>query len=543
MDCAFEVLLEIFVPLVGMSGFDEVVGEAEEEGTVAGAHELFGSFRLLFAMVERLAAFTVFLAAFAGAERVFAFGWNAVRNWSHGGSLGEGRELGDQYYSDSGREFVEPSCEMICFQLLLTFMKSLRILLLCGSAALADTGSLRLIWTDKDLGKIESSDIDGGNRVTLKTGLSDPRGIVVDVSQDKIYWASHTASGTIYRANCDGTGQEVFLSSLFNPADLALDLENRMIYWAAEGDDGNPGFIQRASLDDSPTAETVLSGLNRPYYLAVDGGFIYWSDFDSGVIHRATTEGGGTAPYNFITGLSRVRDVEVADGFIYWGDRGSSDIRRRAVNGAETGEVLYSGVGLGRPHGLVLDLEGGQLYWTDTTTTSISSGSLDGVAAKGTIAATSLLGPWGIALVRPAEAGDPHGDWRRENFATEDLNDPLKEATVWGDSADPDLDGRNNLLEYAQGTDPNFTILPPGLISVVSGESVHVTFRVRADDDQLIATLEATGDLESGPWSGDMLEEIGERVPDPENDGYEFVTVEVDEGLTELFLRLRVSRE
>jgi len=44
--------------------------------------------------------------------------------------------------------------------------------------------------------------------------------------------------------------------------------------------------------------------------------------------------------------------------------------------------------------------------------------------------------------------------WRSQYFSYADLSDPTKEATVWGDLADPDQDGMNNLLEFAIGLDP-----------------------------------------------------------------------------------------
>jgi hypothetical protein len=44
--------------------------------------------------------------------------------------------------------------------------------------------------------------------------------------------------------------------------------------------------------------------------------------------------------------------------------------------------------------------------------------------------------------------------WRSQYFSAADLADPTKDTTVWGDTADPDQDGMDNLLEYAVGLDP-----------------------------------------------------------------------------------------
>jgi len=109
---------------------------------------------------------------------------------------------------------------------------------------------------DKDLGLIQASDPNGGNR---ELSLSDPRGIAVDTDQEKIFWAVHEVNGAIWWADCDGTNAEVFIGSLDEPADLELDSENGVIYWISEGS----GQIQKANLDDGREVTVVLSGLNQ----------------------------------------------------------------------------------------------------------------------------------------------------------------------------------------------------------------------------------------------------------------------------------------
>ncbi len=49
--------------------------------------------------------------------------------------------------------------------------------------------------------------------------------------------------------------------------------------------------------------------------------------------------------------------------------------------------------------------------------------------------------------------GDPLDQWRNVMFASSDLMDPSK-VNTWDDLADPDVDGRQNLWEYAFGRDP-----------------------------------------------------------------------------------------
>lgn len=66
--------------------------------------------------------------------------------------------------------------------------------------------------------------------------------------------------------------------------------------------------------------------------------------------------------------------------------------------------------------------------------------------------------PGGYAIFGPEECsvgildddGKTLAQWGQENFSEEELQNPL----VSGDQADPDLDGRGNLFEYALGFDP-----------------------------------------------------------------------------------------
>lgn len=48
---------------------------------------------------------------------------------------------------------------------------------------------------------------------------------------------------------------------------------------------------------------------------------------------------------------------------------------------------------------------------------------------------------------------ETYAHWAALHFG-DAVNDPSKEATVWGTNADPDRDGRANLMEYALGNDP-----------------------------------------------------------------------------------------
>ena len=91
--------------------------------------------------------------------------------------------------------------------------------------------------------------------------------------------------------------------------------------------------------------------------------------------------------------------------------------------------------------------------------------------------------------------------WRGENFSAADLNDPAKEASIWGNAADPDQDGNHNWKEYAFGGDP----LDPSdanlhvklqITSGTGGETVlELTYWQRSNDPALTFTHQVSSDL------------------------------------------------
>jgi RHS repeat-associated protein len=114
----------------------------------------------------------------------------------------------------------------------------------------------------------------------------------------------------------------------------------------------------------------------------------------------------------------------------------------------------------------------------------------------------------------PEPVSDPYRSWAMEKWGAAIVNDPAKEGTVWGESADPDADGYINLQEYTYDTDPRQPTLDP--VSWSGGGMVpgfaSLTFRQRVDDPALIIFPQYSEDMqswwpepprESFSWSGD----------------------------------------
>jgi hypothetical protein len=135
-----------------------------------------------------------------------------------------------------------------------------------------------------------------------------------------------------------------------------------------------------------------------------------------------------------------------------------------------------------------------------------------------------------------APGGKPGGvdvltvaDWRSMHFAPGDLADPAKEATVWGDNADPDGDGATNAEEFAAGTDPldAFDAFYADVLKGATG--MIIRFPVKANRAYAVEYKSTIGASEWLPLSP--------SVPAQVNDGvFDFVD---PAGVSERFYRVK----
>ncbi len=95
--------------------------------------------------------------------------------------------------------------------------------------------------------------------------------------------------------------------------------------------------------------------------------------------------------------------------------------------------------------------------------------------------------------------------WRAQNFSAADRADPAKEATVWGDNADPDIDGFTNYAEFALASSPlNPQSRPAQTVTTFTDpqtqqQYLQITMLVR--DGLAGVTLTAQGANNVGTWS------------------------------------------
>jgi hypothetical protein len=122
--------------------------------------------------------------------------------------------------------------------------------------------------------------------------------------------------------------------------------------------------------------------------------------------------------------------------------------------------------------------------------------------------------------------GDNLDAWRLGYFSPADLTDPSKEVTVWGDKADPDHDGLDNLLEFALGLNPNQREtsqqgLAPSLIESAGNKYLVLSYRHRVSEPLLQYIVEVSPDKQAWNSGAGVVVELSRT---PLGGGFETVT-------------------
>lgn len=131
----------------------------------------------------------------------------------------------------------------------------------------------------------------------------------------------------------------------------------------------------------------------------------------------------------------------------------------------------------------------------------------------------------GVATTTSAFVLDVTGNaldaWRLLHFSPSDLADASREAMVWGDKADPDHDGQDNLLEFALGLDPrqrqaSQMAVTPGLVEIAGKKHLWITYKHRKNEPLLQYVPEVSPDKQNWNSGSGFVVEIGRSSIDTE---------------------------
>ena len=194
-------------------------------------------------------------------------------------------------------------------------------------------------------------------------------------------------------AKADGSDVQVIADTAGSPDGIAVDAAKAQVYWTNMATWSptvrfGAGSLQRASLNGSSVTTVVPSGGTfRPKQMAIDpkGGKLYWSDREGMRVMRSNLDGSDVEtlvetgqrvegergdPRNYCVGIA----LDLERGEIYWtqrGDRSNNGSIRRASIHIPKGEdpahrtdirVLFDQ--LPEPVDLALDLKTRTMYWT-----------------------------------------------------------------------------------------------------------------------------------------------------------------------------------
>ncbi|RYD20517.1 MAG: hypothetical protein EOP88_14765 [Verrucomicrobiaceae bacterium] len=185
---------------------------------------------------------------------------------------------------------------------------------------------------------------------------------------------------------------------------------------------------------------------------------------------------------------------ELAYEFKFHGARDNAETRitKYEVSGANSGQanLTTSGTGIGSTGGNNND--DGVAVISGIRPDAYGQVFIDLTLVQGAFAYINGMQVTASAV----SSSSPYEDWRTANFSAGELGDPGQEATLWGRDADPDADGRSNLLEYALGTNPRESDATPVTMAIeTQGDLLTLTYRKNLEATDVAFQVQKSDDL------------------------------------------------
>ncbi len=293
----------------------------------------------------------------------------------------------------------------------LRFATTLLLSLLAVSAAFGQ-GKIYLAEYKFNDPKVYRMDLDGTNVEdlgTLPTNDWLPVGVAFDETNQKLYWTHGSFNDSrIVRADLDGSNREVLISGLTNARGLALDIDGGKMYWS----DTQDRAMYRANLNGTGLETIVSNGhqLGRPTLDLVNGK-LYYGNFDLKRIERSNLDGAGTEIILATSAVEQAKSIalDLDAQMLYWLDSQTitNYVARVDLDGTGAEILVDFPLESSGLTNLELDLAAGKIYWCDEITANqkgVWMSNLDGTGASRIF--TSPVG-WNSGALTLALDGTP----------------------------------------------------------------------------------------------------------------------------------------
>lgn len=256
-------------------------------------------------------------------------------------------------------------------------MKSLKILLpsLFLSMILTTPGFSQIFYVFDDSLWVQSSNDATPALIAEESGNRFIDAVVADTVKNMVYWSQGAGSSDIYMASLDSLNvvSEIEIhAGMFGTKvnNLSLDPSDGMLYWS---DNVNDGYIYRIGIDsENGEPEILIEGdpdgvtdgtLDLDLDLANNK--MYWVKY--GAVMRANLDGSNIEkvvdiPDNYGPTQPQAMALDIQGGYVYWINSSTDQIERASItDGGQIENIVHTSTA----SALDIDMKNGRLYWLE----------------------------------------------------------------------------------------------------------------------------------------------------------------------------------